>query len=353
MDSHSHDPGPDRAVLELTLGYLATAAIGAIARIGVADHLARYPRTANELAALTDVDELYLQRTLRFLAGSGTFYEDGSGRFHLTAAAERLLTQSPQSLRDAVIFLTEPMFWQTVGQFTDTLHRGRTAFDEIFGASLWEHLSRHHAAAAIFDAGMASYSAPQDAAIADTYDMSKIQHVVDVGGGRGGLLSVLLSRNQHLTGVLYDRQPVLSDHMLATPELTGRWTAVPGDFFASVPACGDLYILKHILHDWNDEECVSILRCCRNVMTDDSRLLVAETIAPPPNTPHYVWSLDMLMMAMLTGRERTREEYEHLFAAADLTLTRILTTASFSSMVIMEVSPRPNPASTTEREVTQ
>ncbi|MEV6325438.1 methyltransferase [Nocardia sp. NPDC051787] len=337
MDTDSHDPGPDRTILDLTLGYLASAAIGAAARLGIADHLLEHPRTATELAALTGVDASGMQRTLHFLASTGTFYEDGSGRFHLTAAAERLVTESPRSLRDAVIFLTEPMFWQTVGQFTRTLQRGRTAFDEVFGVPLWEYLTLNPTAAGIFDAGMASYSAPQDAAIAGTYDISGINQIVDVGGGRGGLLSLLLHRNQHVTGILYDRKPVLSEHLLDVPDLAGRWTAVAGDFFESVPTGGDLYILKHILHDWNDDECVSILRCCRNAMSAGSRLLVAETIVPPPNTPHYVWSLDMLMMAMLTGRERTREQYEQLFTAADLRLTRVLTTATYSSMAIMEV----------------
>ncbi|MFQ6393599.1 methyltransferase [Nocardia sp. KC 131] len=351
MPIESHDPGPDRTVLNLAWGHLASAAVGAVARIGVADHLVGSPRTASELAALTGVDQLSLQRTLRFLASTGTFYEDGRGRFHLTAAAERLSTQSPLSLRDAVIFLTEPIFWRTIAQFPDTLHNGRTAFDDIFGTPLWEHLSQNPTAAGIFDAGMVSYSAPQDAAIADTFDTSGVSKVVDVGGGRGGLLSLLLSQDPKLTGVLYDRKPVLAEHLLDTPELTGRWETVPGDFFESVPTGGDLYILKHILHDWSDEECISILRCCRDAMTPGSRLLVAETIAPPPNTPHYVWSLDMMMMALLTGRERTREEFEQLFAAADLTLTRVTVTASYSSMAIMELVTRPEQSTASGQEV--
>ncbi|WP_280402869.1 methyltransferase [Nocardia carnea] len=339
MDIGSHDPAPDRTVLSLTMGFLASAAIGAVVRLDIADHIAQQPRTAAELAELTGVDATGLQRTLRFLAGSGTFYEDGSGRFHLTAAAERLRTGAPQSLRDAVVFLTEPMFWQAAGNFGASLRRGRSTLDEIFGVPLWEHLAAHPDAAAIFDAGMVSYSAPQDAAIADTFDVSGYRRIVDVGGGRGGLLSLLLSRNAQATGLLYDRAPVLGTHLLDTPELAGRWTVEAGDFFESVPADGDLYVLKHILHDWNDEECIRILRRCREMMLPGSRLLVAESIAPPPNTPHYVWSLDLMMLAALTGRERTREEFEQLFEAADLALDRVRTTASYSSMAIMEVVP--------------
>jgi hypothetical protein len=338
MDKASHDPGPDRTILSLTMGFLASAAIGAVVRLDIADHIAQEPRTAAELAGLTGVDVQGLQRTLRFLAGSGTFYEDGSGRFHLTAAAERLRTGAPQSLHDAVLFLTEPMFWGAVGNFGASLRRGSSTFDEVFGVPLWEYLAGNPDIAAIFDAGMVSYSAPQDAAIADTYDVSGVGRIVDVGGGRGGLLS--LARNPSATGVLFDREPVLEAHMLDTPELAGRWSAVPGDFFESVPAAGELYVLKHILHDWNDDECVRILRRCRAAMTAQSRILVAETIAPPANTPHYVWSLDLMMLAALTGRERTRDEFEQLFAAADLALNRVQTTASYSSMAVMELVPR-------------
>lgn len=340
MDTTSHDPAPDRTILSLTMGFLASAAIGAVVRLDIADRIAQEPRTAAELAELTGVDAEGLQRTLRFLAGSGTFYEDGGGRFHLTAAAERLRTAAPQSLHDAVLFLTEPMFWGAVGNFGASLRRGSSTFDEVFGVPLWEYLAGNPDSAAIFDAGMVSYSAPQDAAIADTYDVSDVGRIVDVGGGRGGLLSLFLARNPLATGVLFDREPVLATHLLDTPELAGRWNAVPGDFFESVPGAGDLYVLKHILHDWNDEECVRILRRCREVMTPHSRVLVAETIAPPPNTPHYVWSLDLMMLAALTGRERTRDEFEQLFAAADLTLNRVQTTASYSSMAVMELVPR-------------
>jgi hypothetical protein len=333
----SHDPGPDRTVLQLIFGYLASAAIGTVARLGVADHLSRQPRTAGELATLTGVDEGGLKRTLRYLAGTGTFYEDGNGRFHLTAAAERLVSDAPQSLRGAAIFLTEPMFWQTAAHFGDSVQRGSSVFDEIFGVPLWEHLAQHPDTAAIFDAGMVSFSAPQDAAIADAYDVSEAKHIVDVAGGRGGLLSLLLSRNQNATGVLFDREPVLDGHLLDTPELAGRWSTMAGDFFESVPTGGDLYILKHIMHDWNDEECIGILRCCRAAMTEGSRLLVADTIVPDPNTPHYIWSLDLMMLSALTGRERTREEFEQLFAAAELRLVRTVHTASYSSIAIMEV----------------
>lgn len=348
MDIGSHDPAPDRTVLSLTMGFLSSAAIGAIVRLDIADHLARQPRTAAELADLTGADATGLRRTLRFLAGSGTFYEDGNGRFHLTAAAERLLTDAPRSLRDAVVFLTEPMFWQAAGNFGASLRRGSSTLDEIFGVPLWEHLAANPDAAAVFDAGMVSYSAPQDAAIADTFDVSDVRHIVDVGGGRGGLLSLLLSRNPEATGVLYDRAPVLGSHILDTPESAGRWTVEAGDFFESVPAGGDLYILKHILHDWNDDECIRILRRCRAAMSPASRLLVAESIVPPPNTPHYVWSLDLMMLTALTGRERTRDEFEYLYGAAGLALTRVRTTASYSSMAIMEVVPSDRSAASAE-----
>ncbi len=339
MDTYSDDPGSDRTLMNLALAYWGSAAVGAVARLGVADHLAQQPQAAGELAKLTGVDESSLRRVLRFLTGAGVFSEDGRGRFHLTPAAEPLLTTSPRSLRAAVSFVTDDLLWQPAGRLTDTLHRGATVFGEIFGMPLWDYLGATPSAGAVFDTGMTSYTGPENAAIADTYDLTEIGSVVDVGGGRGGLLAMLLSRNPHLSGVLYDREPVLDEHLLDRPELAGRWTTVAGDFRDSVPPGSELYILKHILHNWNDEQCVTILQHCRRAMPDDGRILVAETITPPPNTPHYVWALDMVMMALVTGHERTREQFETLFAAAELKLTRVVATATYSSLSLIEATP--------------
>lgn len=332
------DPGSDRALIGLAMAYWGSAAIGAAARIGVADHLAEQPLTAQQLAELTDVDGSFLLRMLRFLAGAGIFYEDGRGRFHLTPAAEALRTDSPRSLRAAVMFLTDNLLWQPAAQLADAVHHGRTVFEDTFGISLWDKLSTDHSAGAVFDAGMASYSGPEEIAFLDTYDLEGIRSVVDVGGGRGGLLRNILMRNPHVKGVLCDREPVLDQHLLDRPELSGRWTLAPGDILQSVPAGGDLYILKHVLHNWDDVVCREILRRCRDAMADDGRLLVLETVAPPLNTPHYIWSLDMAMMTVITGRERTREQYEALFSDSGLRLTQILPTATFSSLSIIETA---------------
>ncbi|WP_024803572.1 methyltransferase [Nocardia sp. BMG51109] len=336
------DPTSDRTLISLLLAYLGSAAVGAIARVGIADHLAERPRTAAELAQVAEVDEANLQRTLRLLAGAGIFYEDGRGRFHLTPAAAPLVTTAPRSLRDAAIFLTEPMFWQPAGRLADAVRRGSTVFDDTFGMSLWEYFAANPAVGRAFDTGMAALSGPEDAAIADTYDLSGVHSIVDVGGGRGGLLRMLLRHNTHPTGILFDQPQALDGHVLGTPDLAGRWTTVAGDFFEAVPAGGDLYLLKHVLHDWNDDECVRILRCCRRAMPAHARLLIAETLTPEPNTPHYAWTVDLLIMTVTAGRERAREHYETLLAAAGLELTRILPTATFNALSIIEATAQPD-----------
>ena len=332
------DPGSERTLIGLAMAYWGSAAISAAARIGVADHLAEQPLTAQQLAQLTATDEAFLLRTLRFLAGAGIFYEDGRGRFHLTPAAEPLRSDSPRSLRAAVMFLTDNMLWQPAAQLVDAVHHGRAIFDDTFGVSLWDKLSADHSAGAVFDSGMASYSRPEEGAFLDTYELDRIGSVVDVGGGRGGLLAEILLRNPQVTGVLCDREPVLEQHLLDRPELAGRWTLAPGDILQFVPAGGDLYILKHVLHNWDDVVCLGILQRCRDAMADGGRLLVLETIAPPPNTSHFILSLDMVMMTVITGRERTREQYEALFSESGLRLTRIMPTATFSSLSIIEAA---------------
>ncbi|MEV5596798.1 methyltransferase [Streptomyces sp. NPDC052496] len=332
MTTTPHSPAVQ--LTEHALAYLHSAALRAAALLGVADHLADGPRTAEELAAATGTDATHLRRALRLLATRDVFREDPEGTFHLTPAADALRSDAPSSMRDAVVMLTDEPFWRPAGRLADTVRSGHTVFDEIFGAPYFGHLERVPEAGTVFDTGMAGLSESENDPIAAAYDFPATGTVVDVGGGRGGLLRQVLLRNPGLTGILHDQESVLRHHTLDVPGLTDRWQTHSGDFFTAVPPGADVYLLKRILHDWNDTDCARILRACRTAMTrPGARLLAIDAVLPPGNSPHPAKTMDALMMTSLNGRERTEPDFRNLFHTAGLKLTRTIPTDSTLSMV--------------------
>ncbi|MEU9123160.1 methyltransferase [Streptomyces sp. NPDC048506] len=215
----------------------------------------------------------------------------------------------------------------------ETLRTGEPAFPGIFGAPFFTYVNRDAGARELFDTGMAAFSEPMDALIAGAYPFPRTGTVVDVGGGRGGLLRQVLLHHPDLSGVLFDQQPALREHVLLEPELAGRWRTAPGDFFTSVPAGGDVYVLKHVLHDWDDDHAVRILLSCRRALAPDGRVLVVDSVPSPGNETHPGKALDVAMMTIVTGRERGPAELDTLFARAGLLRTRILPTPTFASIV--------------------
>ncbi|MQA12121.1 MAG: SAM-dependent methyltransferase [Pseudonocardiaceae bacterium] len=308
------------------------AALRGVAQLGVADQLAAGPRTPAELAAATGTQTAFLHRTLKLLATRGVFREDEDGRFHLTPEADALRSDAPSSLRPAVIMLTENNFWQSATEFPATMREGKPAFEQLFGKSFFDYMVNSEDAA-VFHQGMASYASAGNPFIAQSYEFPAGSTVVDVGGGHGGFLLTVLRENPGVRGVLFDSDYVVAGHCLDELGADDRWELAPGDFFAEVPSGGDFYVLKYILHDWSDEECVSILRNCRRAMTPGSRVLVVDSVIPPGNEPHTGKLLDMFMMLVVTGRERSEEEFASLFAKADLRLSRVIPTGSPVSIV--------------------
>jgi ubiquinone/menaquinone biosynthesis C-methylase UbiE len=212
---------------------------------------------------------------------------------------------------------------------------GAPAFDHIFGTASFDYMRQHPTAAARFDAVMAEQTLSWVHAIVDAYDFSTIRTLVDVGGGSGALLTAILTAHPQLRGVLYDLPHVIAG---APPRLTAagvvaRCDTVAGDFFTAVPEGGDSYLLKHVLHDWDDDHCITILKNCRRVMPSDGRLLLVEVIIPPNNEPHYGNYLNLMMLVLLTGRERTEAEYQKLFEATGFALSRVVATASEVSII--------------------
>jgi len=314
------------------MGYLFSAALRAVAALNVADHLAQGPRPVADLAEAVGADPLNLSRALRLLATRGIFAEDDAGRFALTPTAELLRTDVPSSFRAAILMLTDRTFWQPAGELEETVRTGTSPFERLFGMPFFDHFARDADTAAIFHVGMASMSDPENPLIARAYDFPPTAVVVDVGGGHGGLLLAVLRDHPGLHGVLFEQPHVLREHRLGELGADHRWDLATGDFFTEAPP-GDLYLIKRILHDWDDEQCVRILRQCRRAVSDHGRVLVIDAVIPPGNDPDPGKLIDILMMTSLTGRERTHTEFDTLFTRAGLRLARVIPTDTRLSIV--------------------
>lgn len=319
-------------IIDEALGFIYPAALRAAAAVGVADHLTDGPRTPSDLAKATGTDARSLHRVLRLLATRGLFEEDGEGRFHLTETGSALRSDAPASVRSAVLMITDRTFWLPAGEMTRCLEEGTSAFEGIFGIPFFDYFTGNADTTAIFHDGMASMSDAENQPIADAYPFPPQATVVDMGGGHGGLLQAALRNTPGIQGILYDQPHVLAGHRLNTPDLAGRWTLAEGDFFTSAPP-GDIYLLKRILHDWDDTQSRTILSNCREAMRPGGRVLVIDAVIPQDNAPHQGKTLDLLMMASLVGRERTEQEFEALFTDAGLRLTRVIPTGTVLSIV--------------------
>lgn len=311
-------------LLDYSFDYVYSAALGAVAALGVADHLVDGPRTPAELAEKTASHAPFLGRVLRLVATRGVLREDDDGRFHLTPEGYALRTDAVPSVREAVSMVGAKAVYQPPGELVTALRDGRSTFERLFGVSFFEHLARDEREAAIFHRGMANYSEFAGRIDVHSYDFPPSGTIVDVGGGQGVFLLDALRSYPGLRGVLFDQEYVLSGHRLGELAADDRWELASGDFFKEVPAGGDIYLLKFILHDWSDEECVRILRNCGRAMAAGGRVLVVESIIPPGNDPHFAKTLDIIMMVNLNGRERSEAEFETLFADADLRLARVI-----------------------------
>jgi hypothetical protein len=329
----THPPvHPAQHLVNLGFGFILSGALSAAAELGVADVLARGPRGAASLAEELRVDAQSLYRVLRLLASVEVFSEDDAGCFSLTPAADYLRSDAPGSLRSAVLMLTQRIFWLPTGELVDTVRTGKNPFERIFGKPFFDYLATDAVQGAIFHRGMSSLSDMEDGPIASSYDFTPLKRVVDVGGGHGGFLIEALKAAPGLRGVLYDHRHVLAEARIQKAGLAERCELVEGDFFESVPAGADAYVLKRILHDWSDEVCVRILHNCREAMAPGGRVLVVDTVIPRGNAPHGGKVLDVMMMASLPGRERTEEDFSKLFAQAGLRLSRVIHTPAALSL---------------------
>jgi O-methyltransferase/methyltransferase family protein len=321
-------------LLQMMTGYWVSQALHVAAKLGIADLLTDGPVDCEDLAAATDTHAPSLQRVLRALASVGVFTEVSPGSFALTPLAELLRTETPGSMRALAIMYAEEQY-RAWGELLHSVRTGEMAFDHQFGMGYFEYLAQHPEADRVFNAAMTGWTHQLVGAVVDTYDFSSFRTVVDVGGGYGALLAAILRNNPDTRGILFEQPHVIAsaaEQLMATG-VADRCTLVGGDFFAAVPAGGDAYVLSQILHDWDDERCVAILGQCRRVMPDHGTLLVVELVLPPGDEPFLGKWLDLHMLVLLGGRERTAAEYETLFLAAGFELARVVPTSPGPSVV--------------------
>jgi hypothetical protein len=310
-------------------GYFATQAIYVAARLGIADQLRDGPRTAGELAQLTGAHAGSLHRLLRTLAGFGVFAADDAGRFRLTELAEPLSTGAPDSLAAAAVSVGE-LYYAAFGELLHSVETGLPAFERVYGRPLFDYLAANPEAARVFDAGLAGFRRQVTEAVLDAYDFSSVRRLVDVGGGTGDLLAALLAKHPAMRGTLFDRPHVVDHSRAARLADVGRdrCDLVGGDFFASVPAGGNVYLLRHIVHDWDDDRAVRILTNCRRAMDLQSKLLLVESVIRPDNEPSLGKVMDLAMLAVTGGAERTEPEYRGLLKASGFRLVRVIETSA-------------------------
>jgi hypothetical protein len=310
-------------------GALAVQAVHVAAKLGLADLIGDGSKTAEELAQATGAHAPSLARLLRALTSLEVFADDGGGRYRQTALSETLRTDHPQSVRRWALMLGAPFIWRPCGELSETIRTGQTAFETVHQAPFFAYLADHPEDAAIFNAAMSSVPA-YIAAFVGAYDFSRFERIVDVGGGRGARLQAILAANPGLRGVLQDL-PAVVQGVAASP----RCESVGGDFFERVPEGADAYLLAGIIHDWNDEAAVKILKNCRKAIRQDGVLLLLETMLTPSSEPARAL-MDILMMVLTGGRERTEAEFRALLRGAGFELTRVIPTPTAS---ILEAQP--------------
>jgi 2-polyprenyl-3-methyl-5-hydroxy-6-metoxy-1,4-benzoquinol methylase len=337
-DTTPSQTAPDVALAQLVFGKCIAMAVSVAAKLRVADLLADGPKPLADLARKTNTHAPSLYRLLRALAGAGVFAEQVDGRFALTPMGEYLRTGVKGSLRGVADYCGSDWSWRTWGQLLETVRTGRTAFDSVFGEPCFDYLAKHPDDSAVFNEGMTGFSSNIAPAVAEAYDFSPFKTVVDVGGGHGVLLNTILQAYSGVNGIVFDSPHVVvgAEDAIRKAGLTGRCRAVGGDFFQGVPAGGDAYLLKHIIHDWPDDKAATILRNCRKGVNPGGKLLLVEIVLAPGNAPDLGKVLDLEMLVIASGRERTEAEYRQLLAGAGWRLTRVLPTKSPTQIVEAE-----------------
>jgi hypothetical protein len=329
-ESPRQGPTQEQLLLsQLLFGKQLTYCLSGVARLGVADHLDGTPKPVEEIASAVGANAPSLYRVMRVLASFGVFREDSGRRFALTPAGELLKSDAPGTVRYFAMMFGDEWTTRAYERFTDVLRTGKDGITQAYGQHVFDVLAERPEQCATFQAAMTSSSSLAGRAITEAYDFSGIKRMADVGGGHGGLLAAILARYPAMQGVLFDRPEIVasvpSGQFSASPD---RIAIEAGSFFDRVPDACDAYIMKHIIHDWGDEQCRTILALMRERLPPNGRVLVCDMVVSddPGPTPAKLLDIEMLVVTV-GGKERTEEEFRDLFASAGLRLNRIVPTA--------------------------
>jgi O-methyltransferase/methyltransferase family protein len=334
-DGHSQPP----ALFQMATGYWLSQAIYVAAKLGVADLLKDGPKSCNSLAAAMGVDQQALSRLMRALSSVGVFAHSQGEHFALALPGQSLQSNVPGSLRQAVITIGE-IHYQAWGSLLHSVQTGSPAFNHVFGPGLFDYLHSNTGSAATFNQGMTDLSSMLAYAVLMAYDFLGITSIVDVGGGQGGFLKKILEFHPEMDGTVFDLPSTIetTQEHLNGATCGGRCSSLGGDFFKDVPAGADAYILCGVIHDWDDDHGLQILKNCHRAMSGNGRVLLVETVVPDTDAECFSKLLDLNMLVMTGGRERTKAEFSALFDASGYKLTKIIPTIAPQSVI--EAIPR-------------
>jgi SAM-dependent methyltransferase len=334
------DIPPGDFVTRLMDGYLSTQLLYVAAKLRLADLLRDGPRSSAELAALTGTKPVMLHRLLRGLVIEGVLDESADGRFSVTDAGRCLEVDHADSMWGPVIARGE-LYYHAAEALIETVRQGGAAFRHAHGVDFFDALAARPDRRAAFQASMTARSRQEAEEIVEAYDFSTFKHVVDVGGGHGFLLVAILRAHSHLHGTLFDRPEVVTEARIAldTAGVASRCAIVPGDFFDGVPTGGDLYVLSRVVHDWQDDAAIRILAACRRATEDSALLLLAETVLPERagELPAAI-RMDLHMLTLLDGKERTVAEFTHVLAASGFHLERVIPAVGRAGLSLLEAT---------------
>ena len=322
-------------LIQMSTASWVSAMVYTAAKVGIADQLSDGPRSAAELAGPMGLHAPTLHRFMRTLAGFGILTEREGQRFSLTPLGEALRTDAPGAARATLLSFGAASFTRAWEKMVYSLETGKSGFTESEGLPFFDYLATHPEQAALFSQAMIGLNSAEPPAVAESYNFSEFDVVCDVGGATGNMLAEILSRHSRPRGILFDRPHVVRDApaLLKARGVDDRVTIEAGNFFESVPAGADIYVMSHIIHDWSEDQCATILGHCRRVIKPGGRLLIVETVLPAGDTPHLGKVFDMVMLVFPGGQERTEAEYSTLLGKSGFRLNRVVPTASAVSIV--------------------
>jgi len=325
-------------ILQIVTNFWSSRAVYVFAKLGIPDLLKSGPKTTDELASETKMHAPSLYRVLRALSSIGFVSVTADGRFAQTPLSEILVTDAPGSLRWFTISELGQEHYPAWGNLLHSVKTGEIAFDNFFGIDIWKYFEQNPEDAAVFNNSMSGVTAATNEEILAVYDFSSFGTVVDVGGGHGGLITSILNANPKLKGILLDAPQVIEGTRpkIEAAGLAARCEIVGGDFFKSVPAGGDVYVMKWIIHDWDDKRAITILQNIRNQMQPNGKVIIVDCVVPENNDPDFSKFFDLNMMVMTGGKERTEKEFAQLLGAAGFKLLRVIPTKVPTSIVEAE-----------------